>query len=297
MSIISSLTDNVQMGIRIFFSALSLFDNSIDELIEYCTHFNSTTIFDETDSRLKNLAAILSLGKNNMLLIEDEIIEIIFKMNEDLFNMWKQHEVFIKKFIISLIQISIRNFHEVIGWPLEMTKEENHDDKLIYKRSSKAFGTASYPFASLLNHSCAPNICKIFIDGKLVMVVQRHVEKGSQIFDNYGYCFTNQFKNFRQDILFKNYLFKCECEACSNDFSILPSLKIVDKTCFKIAKKISRELSSLNHKKSKFKIQEIATVIEKYHHNFPCLEVCSLIESFYASIEIYLKPQVRFQKD
>jgi uncharacterized pyridoxamine 5'-phosphate oxidase family protein len=166
---------------------------------------------------------------------------------------------------------------------------------MAYQKSTKPYGTAVYPFASLFNHSCAPNVHKIFIDGKIIFIVQRPIEAGKQIFDNYGFSFTNMDKKFRQSQLSQQYCFTCDCEACEKNYSILPSLKIIDKTCLKIAKKSSQELSCLNQKRAKYRIKEVGDEIQKYHKIFPSLEICSLIESFQACVEISCRPEILFE--
>lgn len=48
-------------------------------------------------------------------------------------------------------------------------------------------GSAVYPFCSLLNHSCAPNILRVSTGSRTVLVALRVVEIGEQLFDNYGF--------------------------------------------------------------------------------------------------------------
>lgn len=47
-------------------------------------------------------------------------------------------------------------------------------------------GSATFPFCSLINHSCAPNIIRIPFGTKMVIFVLRKIKKGEQLFDNYG---------------------------------------------------------------------------------------------------------------
>lgn len=47
-------------------------------------------------------------------------------------------------------------------------------------------GSATFPFCSLINHSCSPNIIRIPFGTKMVIFVLRNIKKGEQLFDNYG---------------------------------------------------------------------------------------------------------------
>lgn len=46
-------------------------------------------------------------------------------------------------------------------------------------------GGAIYPFASLINHSCSPNVFRISCGTKIVIVVLRNIKKGEQLYDCY----------------------------------------------------------------------------------------------------------------
>lgn len=54
--------------------------------------------------------------------------------------------------------------------------------------SSYCFGSALFPFASMFNHSCAPNVSRINVEDKMVFVVQRPIKKNSQLFICYRFA-------------------------------------------------------------------------------------------------------------
>lgn len=294
MLLITSLTDNIQIALRTFFKALSSFSNSTENFIEFMKNFKLTNFFESSSDEISKLSAICSLDGNDEITVNDEIFSHIFTSNEKLANIWTSHGDFVRQFLRSQISIAVRNFHEISEWPVNKIKEEEMRS-MVYQKSTKPYGSAAYPFASLLNHSCAPNIHKIFINGKIIFIVQRPIDAGGQIFDNYGFSFMNMDKKIRQFEIFQQYSFTCDCEACMKNFSILPALRISDKVCFKIAKKISQELSGLNQKRARHKLKEIGNLIQKYNGNFPSLEICSLIQSFQACVEICHKPEILFE--
>ncbi|KAG5671092.1 hypothetical protein PVAND_001306 [Polypedilum vanderplanki] len=304
MNLITSsiLNSNMRMALRNFIIAISLFDDSIENLKRFF-EINSTscTIFDfKTELNVKQkLLAVNSLIFDDTIEVNDLVFDEIFLTTDKLKEMWKSHKDFIRKFLRKHTQIASMNFHEIYGWPLKIgglidPDVEKFQKSLAYQRGVVPYANGSFPFCALLNHSCAPNVCKIFIDNKIVMIVQRKIEAGMQLFDNYGYGFTNIPREYRQAELFKQYRFKCNCIACINDFGLLPSLKICDKKTFMVAKKTCSELSSLNQKKAKQKIKELSEIIQNQSKNFPSLEICSLMESFNACLEIVMKPEILF---
>lgn len=46
-------------------------------------------------------------------------------------------------------------------------------------------GSGVFPFASLINHSCSPNLYRVFVDNKQVFVVKKPIEAGQQLFVGY----------------------------------------------------------------------------------------------------------------
>lgn len=52
-------------------------------------------------------------------------------------------------------------------------------------KETENIGGAIYPFASLLNHSCSPNVFRISSGTKNIIVVLRNIKKGEQLMDCY----------------------------------------------------------------------------------------------------------------
>lgn len=299
----STLSINLQMALRTFFVTLSMFNESLDDLQKYLMeHPNSCTVFDVVDQneRLKFLA-VNSLTANVETDIEKDIFENIFQISPPLQEMWSKHGDFIGRFLKHQIQIASLNYHEIYFWPLKKGRSQDQDidnltGSLAYQRSSVAAGSGSYPLISLLNHNCAPNVIRTFINDKIVIVVQRPIKKDHQLFDNYGYHFGSVSKDRRQMELLKQYRFVCDCDACNNDWPYMTDLKISDRVCLNKAKKACRELNQtdFNRKKAIIKYRELCEIIEKNQKNFPSLEICSIMQSAAAYLEISFKPPVQF---
>lgn len=297
----STLSPNVRMTLRKFFLTLTMFDESLDDLQKYLLeHPDPCTVFDveHLDERAKFLATN-SLIANHEISIDRDIFEKIFQISPELNEMWSKHGDFIANFLQRQIQIAALNFYEIFFWPLKKGRLQDQDKlagSLAYQRGTVAAGSASYLLCSLLNHSCAPNVMFTFISDTIVLVVQRPIQRGDQLFSNYGHHFTNVSKDCRQMELLKHYKFKCDCEACANNWPLLPDLKVGDRMCLNKAKKICRELNlnDLTRKKAFVKYRELCEIVEKNGKNFPSLETCSISQSAAAYLEMSLKPPLQF---
>ncbi|XP_065336903.1 SET and MYND domain-containing protein 4-like [Cloeon dipterum] len=95
-----------------------------------------------------------------------------------------------------------------------------------------AYGT--YPSASLMNHSCDPNVVSSFHRKTMVIRAVRPIAKGEQVFNRYCNSFYNMPKDVRQNRL-GMYSFKCACEACTKDWP--PAKMLPDEPKFLLAEK------------------------------------------------------------
>nr|CAD7411047.1 unnamed protein product [Timema poppensis] len=75
--------------------------------------------------------------------------------------------------------------------------------------------TAIYPSASMMNHSCDPNIINSFHNQYLIVRACKDIPKGHEVYNCYGPHFRRMALQERQDILREQYFFVCQCEPCS----------------------------------------------------------------------------------
>lgn len=88
---------------------------------------------------------------------------------------------------------------------------------------TRTVGSGIFPFTSLINHSCYPNVKHITVDNKFVICVTRPIKAGEQLYISYGYSFFRFTRKEREDHL-SRYKFKCECIACVEDYPKLEQL-------------------------------------------------------------------------
>jgi SET and MYND domain-containing protein 4 len=175
-------TEGWRMSLRSFFDALSICDDSIEELeklTKECDELKSTVFnFDlsdenDVDYEKNRLRCLLSLTSN--IEIESRDFKLIFNScHTHLKKIWKTHSTFITSLIERLMKIEILNFHSIKGSSLSKKK--------TYRA---ALGDGAFIFCSLVNHSCVPNVMRVVVDGNMVMIVERPIKQGEQLFDCY----------------------------------------------------------------------------------------------------------------
>ncbi len=170
------------MAMIIFFKALSIFDGSISDLEHGFNEIEgaSLSVYDFDFSDANNYAngrnyliSLLCLARNDKGYRNDSP-EKLFKVHPELSGMWMSHETFIRKFILRILQIGDSNFHGICGWSLRK-----------YDQIPQMIGIGCYPFISLVNHGCAPNVNRIYVEDKMMLLVERPISKGEQLFDCY----------------------------------------------------------------------------------------------------------------
>lgn len=93
--------------------------------------------------------------------------------------------------------------------------------KNTVSEEKQRIATAIYPSASMMNHSCDPNITNSFVNDYLVVQASRNIPKGEEVFNCYGPHFHTTKLSERQEILRNQYFFDCKCVRCSSKVEFL----------------------------------------------------------------------------
>jgi hypothetical protein len=180
------------IALRTFFEALSIFNGDAVAMKEFLNSIESSeaTVFDFDFTKMSELESRKTLLHTIDALVTNESS----RTNSDLFqrsnvcaimsnlllnhttlgsNLNEETAIMFRKFIFKQSQISALNFHGLYG----MSDNSLDEDQ---------FGSGSFPFCSLINHSCVPNLVRVNFKAKNYVVVNRPVKAGEQIFDNYG---------------------------------------------------------------------------------------------------------------
>lgn len=187
----SFFTIAVRASLCTFSEALHLFDGSIDKLKNFISN-NAIdgTVFDVDvrDVMYKRhlLIAMNSLCTNehNRPTVEKFRRAIVCAILCDLLSEHsRMHSMlsdagnanFFMRFMHRHTQIAESNYHEL--YALSPQKPYQHNEQ---------FGVGSFPFASLINHSCSPNVFRLTFNSFNHIIVSKRIEKGHEILDNYG---------------------------------------------------------------------------------------------------------------
>lgn len=181
--------------LRLFSSALSSCNNSIDEL-RSCVENNSSnpTVFDldlsnpdDENFERNKLLAYMSLTPNESQ--RDLLEKIVWpkfyddnKSNSTLKQFWKSKENFdfFKKMFIEMFLRFTINCHGMSWYSRENTLDG-------YKPKRNSFAAGVFLALSLISHSCAPNCDTMSVNGnQLALYVTRPIKAGHQIFISYG---------------------------------------------------------------------------------------------------------------
>jgi arsenate reductase-like glutaredoxin family protein len=88
----------------------------------------------------------------------------------------------------------------------------------------------------------------------------------------------------RQLKLFNEFGFKCECEACEENWPTFKSLPVKNTKLLKIAKKVNDDMQQFmaNRSQAVRKLQTCREILQENGQNFPSMELCILQKIFAA---------------
>lgn len=88
----------------------------------------------------------------------------------------------------------------------------NCNNFIIYDEEMNILGEGTFPFGSLINHSCEPNCVVVFQNRTLYLTAITDIEKMDELL--IAYCDPIQDQMMRQRYLRDNYFFDCKCNRC-----------------------------------------------------------------------------------
>lgn len=173
---------------RMLFEALAICDGSFDKLNQLmdAADLRPKTIFDfelsnpnDTLYKYNLLMSIMSLSQIGS--VSDEVVRYLSR-HPVLDSIKNEADTEIaKRFLLRCFRIlTVNSFG--IEWVVPAQPRDSTKDTI----TTKLAGDALCLFGSLLNHSCSPNVDRIFVDNKFVFFVRRPISKGQQLFICYG---------------------------------------------------------------------------------------------------------------
>ncbi|CRK87832.1 CLUMA_CG001620, isoform A [Clunio marinus] len=270
---------NAFLLIEILIRAIEI-AGSVEMLEEMFVKSAKKTIFDfdlcsHKSDYLKNLLiAILSLSTSicdSNTMTENQFKALfsmpIFDSINKQWNIRNEHKTLLKIFL-KLAKIYTSNSYAM----KEHVRSYNIELNMIRWNYDAKFGGGVFPFASLFNHSCDPNVMRVCVDNKLVFIVQKPVLSGQQLFVAYRGEFYFKSRKERQDSLFLTYAFKCDCEACVCDYPTKEHLKGVQNKTIEIP-----NCSATASKSATQNVIKCFNFIKDNINDHPCIETVSAL--------------------
>lgn len=303
----SIYTKILKMASQTFFEALDIFDSDIRKLTDVIeSKPSSATIFDYDMSDEQN---DISKKRENMLMAVDSFVtHEHMRSNQDMFqrcgivaimthiflNYTKLKDVLnteekkdlYRKFIVKHTQISALSNHG-LGAAEPVSFEAMAEIVPI--------GSASFPLASLVNHSCSSNTLRFSFNGKLCLIVNRPIRAGETLYDNYGAHHCLETLAERQTILKEKYLFKCACEACIYDYPLMDNLKMTSPQFHKSSYEDTQKLYDLDYHFALDHFKNFCRQLDKLDKNYPCVEVSILQEKILRCINMFIASPLKFE--
>uniref|UniRef100_A0A336MLV9 CSON002617 protein n=1 Tax=Culicoides sonorensis TaxID=179676 RepID=A0A336MLV9_CULSO len=194
----------------------------------------------------------------------------------------KDNEKLFLDLMFRICQASAVNYHSLSS--MAKTDPLLVDIEGFY--SPKQFGSGSFALCSLLNHSCAPNVVRVGDGVYNVVIVNRCIKKGDQIFDNYGahHCLETLYE--RHKLLHDQYIFECQCEACLKDYPLFKNMTMKHSTA--TAMTDSYQITNYDKEFAEKKFVEYKKNLVKLNDKYPCFDVSAYQELFLACVRVLM---------
>lgn len=129
--------------------------------------------------------------------------------------------------------------------------------------TNEALGIGLYVEVSVFDHSCRPNVAHVFNGTQIQFRAIRSIAEGEPIFVSYTQLFDP--KPSRQEFLFRNYFFECNCDRCKHETQD-------DQWCIQEVSQKIRDAASppINHEELNIWLEmKIAMLKEQCSHYHP----------------------------
>ncbi|XP_053683937.1 SET and MYND domain-containing protein 4 [Sabethes cyaneus] len=201
----------------------------------------------------------------------------------------ESHSDLIRNLLFHHAQTAPVNMHSMMY--MDYCPEENEQFQ------QAPLGCGSFPILSNINHSCAPNLVRITLpNGHVAALINRPIKKGDQLYDNYGYHHCLETLSERQIGLRGQYCFRCQCEACKNNYPLYYDLGHANLPPFVKNPIINDELDGLRKhdiKTALKKIPDYCQFLNAFDDQYPNYELSSVQEALLRCFQIVYACQTR----
>lgn len=179
------------------------------------------------------------------------------------------HDLLLRFFYINMANNFALNSFQTFQEKSEFARHEN-------------FGTALYPFTSLINHSCVSNL-KVKAIGetntKMMVYAIRPIKTGEQLFITYNKHLSHLHaeKYTRMSQILRELGFRCSCPACCQGYPMADDLETQNIGTEEETEMVRNSFTDLewNQKisEAQLRLPKCVEAIKKYQDKYPCMEM------------------------
>ncbi|XP_037024650.1 SET and MYND domain-containing protein 4-like [Bradysia coprophila] len=287
---LATLFNKIHMtALRVTLKALQSFE-SIDEMMQFCRENESSNATTFSLDHTRNLSALERYKPIHCLATNEEK-----RKASDLFQRATIAAVLKNQLLkhtklkdILTTDDSQSAFVEILYRHLQTAPTNFHTLDLAETPSMAGieYANGAYPFCSLLNHSCAPNICRMSIGRKMMVFALRVIQRGEQLFDNYGYHHCMMTKENRQESLMFQYNFTCNCCACRNDYGTIIELPMAPNMPDIHSDRDIEKLTLLDEEFASNNLKRYCQYLKNFDSHYPCRQIAEAQENLKMCLHI-----------
>ncbi|XP_043788220.1 SET and MYND domain-containing protein 4-like isoform X2 [Apis laboriosa] len=197
------------LALKVLLTCSTITDKiKFNEMQNLVTNFDKLSMDDLTIYGITAIMLTIYLFKyTNFFKINNFENSLMKKFLDNFFNLNfniltnNDKQLYISSLLLRYILQLISNGHAITKSNIFLSK---NDSSMIQQ---DIVATGIYPSASIMNHSCDPNIINIFVNQYLIVRASRDISQGP----HYRHMTTEN----RQKILKSQYCFICKCKACT----------------------------------------------------------------------------------
>lgn len=122
-------------------------------------------------------------------------------------------EIFMAEVLMQLMNAASTNSLETLAYDISQCSS-------VMEGKWTSIGGSLEPALVLLNHSCDPNTIRVNLNGQSIVMANRTIAEGEEVFNCYSTSFSEADTGTRQDYLKRKYCFNCDCIACEEEWPI-----------------------------------------------------------------------------
>ncbi|XP_043683945.1 SET and MYND domain-containing protein 4-like [Vespula pensylvanica] len=207
-----------RLALKVFLMCSTTSDrNRFNEVQKLITNFDKLSLKDLIAYGITATMLTLYLLKYSDFFEDNDLTEcLISKFSDETYNfpcetsVESDRHLYVGSLLLRHILQLVSNGHAITKLDVIVSDK----DKVLTERENRV-AKAIYPSASMMNHSCDPNVINSFMDQYLIVKAIKDIGAGEEVYTCYGAHFRQIPRDYRQLALKSQYCFTCKCEPCT----------------------------------------------------------------------------------